>query len=81
MDEEREVERNGLTLGESARYLAVSQSTLRRIIARGEIPAARVGGKRRGRLILLRKDLDEFLRRQQRAFDASRLRRASKRIE
>ena len=81
MDEEREMERHGLTLEEAAQYLAVSQTTVRRISERGELPAARVGGQRRGRLIFLQKDLDEYIRRQQRAFDASRLRRASHRID
>lgn len=72
MDEEQDVERHGITLEEASRYLGVSTSTIRRIVERGEIPAARVGGPQKGRLILLRRDLDAYLTKQQQAFEESR---------
>jgi excisionase family DNA binding protein len=71
-----QLERHGLTLDEAASYVGVSPTTLRRVIERGELPAARVGGQQKGRLIILRDDLDHFLEQQQKVFEESRTRSA-----
>jgi excisionase family DNA binding protein len=69
---DQQLERHGLTLDEAASYVGVSPTTLRRVIERGELPAARVGGHQKGRLIILRDNLDEYLARQQQEFEQSR---------
>jgi excisionase family DNA binding protein len=74
MDEDNQISRSGLTLEQAALYVGVSATTLRRIVERGELPAARVGGSQKGRLILLLKDLDEYLEKQKEAFKKSRIR-------
>lgn len=74
MEDHQPLERNGLTLDEAASYVGVSPTTLRRVIERGELPAARVGGPQKGRLIILRNELDDYLARQQQEFEQSRSR-------
>lgn len=45
------------TLGEAAKMMGVSVSTVRTLVAKGDMPAIRIGGKR---LVLLR-DIEFFL--------------------
>jgi excisionase family DNA binding protein len=79
--DDHQPQRHGLTLDEAASYVGVSPTTLRTIIERGELPAARVGGPQKGRLILLRDDLDQFLEQQQKVFEESRTQSASGKSE
>lgn len=53
-----------MTRNEAASYLRVSMRSLDRLVAEKEIPSTRIGGKRRGRVVFDRHDLDAYLKRQ-----------------
>jgi len=52
-----------LTAVQALQLLPVGRSTLYRLIKEGRIPAVRVksGGSRRGRLLILRRDLEDYV--------------------
>lgn len=46
---------------EASEFLAVSESTVRRLVSRGELRASRTNGNTGGRILISRRALEEFL--------------------
>ncbi len=50
------------TVREAAQYLRTSERSMRELITFGEITYRRTGGKKKGRIVFTKEDLDAFLK-------------------